>query len=217
MEELYRTLGDAKCVELTKRIESLWYMLDLSETRKSTQVTAAVYEGIARDFIREFLPAEFRIKGGLIFDVKNKRMSPQIDGIIYSGVPLLELTDVVVVEKEQVKAIFEVKSYIYTPTIFGDPINKETGTRDPDSGLAYEFKRRKDFVPLGAKSILFAFELQSDSTNDKIIKRLKEICDIYTIVLRYESKTERERGKEKKTYNFDNSVSRLIEWLRNLS
>ena len=121
-----------------------------------------------------------------------------------------------VVGKEQVKAIVEIKSYVYTPTIFGD-INKETGTREPDSGLAVDFKRKKEFLPLGASYILFAFELSHGTTDDKIIERLKEISDIYAIVLGWEPKIEQERGKEKKTYNFDNSVSRLIEWLRNLS
>ena len=102
------------------------------------------------------------------------------------------------------KAILEIKSYVYTPTIFG-------------TKLALDFKRKKEFLPSEASYILFAFELYSGKTNYEIIEKLKEICDRYAIVLRYESKTERERGKEEKTYNFDNSVSRLIQWLRNLS
>ncbi|GAG91542.1 unnamed protein product, partial [marine sediment metagenome] len=117
--ELYKTLGDAKCQELSKKSNTLWKMLELSESRKSTQIGGAVLEGIAKDFIREFLPAGFGLKSGLIFDAQNKRTSPQIDGIIYGGVALLEFSDVVVVEKEQVKAILEVKSWIDTPNIFG--------------------------------------------------------------------------------------------------
>ena len=213
MEELYRRLGEAKSQELTKKSESLWQMLELSETRKSTQVGGAVLEGIAKDFIREFLPMGFGIKSGLVFDTETKKMSPQIDGIIYSGVPLLEFTDVVVVEKEQVKAILEIKSYVYTPTIFGDVKNKEAGTRDLDSGLAYDFERRRDFLPPDGKYILFAFDLSSGSTDDEIIKRLNEICDFYAVILRWEPKKEQKPN----IYNFDNSVSRLIKWLRNLS
>jgi len=165
------------------------------------------------------LPVGFALKSGLIFDAKRKEpsTSPKCDAIIYKGAPLLEFTDVVVVEKEQVKAIFEVKSYIYTPTIFGDLKNKETKTRDPNSGLALDFKGKKEFLPLGANYILFAFELDSASTDDEITKRLKEICNCYAVILRDESKIERDRGKERWAYNFDNSVSRLIEWLRNLS
>jgi len=98
MEELYRTLGYTKCVELSKKSSTLWEMLELSETRKSAQVGGTVREGMARDFIKEFLPLGFGLKSGLIFDTNTKKMSPQIDGIIYSGVPFLEFTDVVVVE-----------------------------------------------------------------------------------------------------------------------
>jgi len=53
MEELYRTLGYAKCVELSKKSNTLWEMLELSDTRKSTQIGGVVLEGIAKDFIRE--------------------------------------------------------------------------------------------------------------------------------------------------------------------
>jgi len=98
MEELYRTLGEAKCEELAKKSWSLWHMLELSETRKSAQVGGTVREGMARDFIKEFLPLGFGLKSGLIFDTNTKKMSPQIDAIIYKGAPLLEFTDVVVVE-----------------------------------------------------------------------------------------------------------------------
>ena len=192
---------------------SLWEMQGLDKSRKSTQVGGAVLEGIARDFIREFLPTGFGIKSGLVFDTQAKKMSPQCDAIIYKGVPLLEFTDVAVVEKEQVKAIFEVKSYIYTPTIFGDLKNKEIGTRDPNSGLALDFKGKKEFLPLGANYILFAFELDSSSTDAEVIERLKEICNSYAIILRYEPKKEQKAN----IYNFDNSVSELIKWLRNLS
>ncbi len=189
-------------------------MLELSETRKSTQVGGAVPEGIAKDFIRELLPTGFGIKSGLVFDTETKKTSPQIDGIIYSGVPLLEYTDVVVVEKEQVKAMVEVKSWIDTTAIFGE---KSGGSRDSNSGLASDFQRRRDFLPSGARYILFAFELYSASADAEVIERLKEVCHSYAIISRSTPKKEQKEGKEPWTYNFDNSVSRLIEWLRNLS
>ncbi|GAI76064.1 unnamed protein product [marine sediment metagenome] len=147
-------------------------------------------------------------------DAETKKMSPQIDGIIYSGVPLLEFTDVAIVEKEQVKAILEVKSYIHTPAIFGE---KSGGSRDSRSGLAYAFEQRKTFLPSGARYILFAFGLYSGYSDVKVITRLKKVCHSYAVVLREEPKIERQRGKEHWEYNFDNSISRLIEWLRNLS
>ncbi len=212
--KLYKTLGDAKCQELSKKSNTLWEMLELSESRKSTQIGGAVLEGIAKDFIREFLPTGFGLKSGLTFDAQNRRASPQIDGIIYGGVALLEFSDVVVVEKEQVKAILEVKSWLDTPDIFGVRSGK---SRDSRTGLAYDFKRRTGFLPPGAKYILFTFELHSAYPDAQVTKRLGEICDFYAVILRREPMIERERGKEPWVYNFDNSVARLIEWLRKLS
>ena len=112
MEELYKSLGKAKCQELTNKSESLWNIQNETISRKNSEVYGTVLEGIAKDFIREFLPVGFGIKSGLVVDSETKKMSPQIDAIIYAGVPLLEFSDAVVVEKERVKAIFEVKSYI---------------------------------------------------------------------------------------------------------
>ena len=218
MEDLYETLGYAKCVELSKKSRTFWDMLKLADSPKNAPVGGVVREGIAKDFIREFLPAGFGLKSGLVFDAEKKKTSPQCDAIIYKGVPLLEFTDVVVVEKEQVKAIFEIKAWIDQGTIFGRKI-KGTKDRNPKSGLASAFNRRKDFLPTGAKYILFAFALSSSAADAKVIERLRdeEICHSYAIVLRWEPKIERNRGKEPAVYNFDNSVSRLIKWLRNLS
>ena len=215
MEELYRTLGDAKCRELFRKETTLWNVLRHSEGRKSGQVYGGVLEGIAKDFIREFLPARLGIKSGLVFDAENKMTSPQTDGIIYSGAPLLEFTDAVVVEKEQVKAIIEVKSWIGTTKIFGE---RSGGSRDLNSGLASDFQRRQCFLPSGARYILFAFELGTTSLSDiKVIGRLKKVCHSYAIISQPTPKSEQKKGEEPYIYNFDNSVSRLIEWLRNLS
>ena len=213
-KEMYKTLGEAKSEELAKKSWGLWTMLDLSKNRKSAQVRGVVLEGIAKDFIREFLPAGFGLKSGLIFDSENKAISPQIDAIIYKGVPLLEYTDVVVVEKEQVKAIIEIKSYIDHTDIFG---SKSGNTRNPDSGLAADFKQRNNFLPTDAISILFTFELHSSSSDDEVLQRLRQICDRFAAVIRREPLIERRRGKEPRRTNFNDSVSELIEWLRNLS
>jgi len=214
MEDFYKKLGGAKCQELIAKSDSFWQMSALSKTRKSGQAYGTVLEGIAKEFIREFLPPRFGIKSGLVFDTANKKMSPQIDGIIYSGVPLLEFTDVVVVEKEQVRAIVEVKSWIGKPKLFGE---KTGNSRDSSSGLADDFERRRVFLPSGARYMLFAFELSMESTKVEILERLKRVCNYYAVVLRHKSKIERERGKENWEYNFNNSVSELIKWLRNLS
>ena len=216
MEELYRTLGDAKCVELSKKSRTFWDMLKLSESRKNAPVGGAVREGIAKDFIRELLPQGFGLKSGLIFNAKNKMISPQCDAIVYSGVPLLEFTDIVVVEKEQVKAVFEIKAWIDQGTIFGRKI-RGTRDRNPNSGLASTFERRKTFMPDGAKYVLFTFSLSSSSSDAEVVKRLKEICDCHAVVLRWYPKSEQKKGSEPAIYNFDNSVSWLIKWLRNLS
>ena len=117
--------------------------------------------------------------------------------ILTPFVPLLGFTDVAIIEKEQVKAIVEVKSSIHTPTIFGDIINKETGTRDLDSSLASDFERRKNFLPLGASHTLFTFGLYSGYSDTEVITRLKEVYGSYAIIFRKEPKIERDRGKEK--------------------
>ncbi len=208
-EELYKALGEAKCEELAKKSWSLWHLLGLSEGRKSAQVRGVVQEGIARDFIREFLPQGFGLKSGLVFDAEadeDKKISPQIDAIIYRGAPLLEFSDVAVVEKEQVKAIFEIKSYIDQTDIFG---SERKGVRNPNTGVARQLNRIKDFLPPDGRCILFTFELHSRSTDAEVIARLKKICDSYGVVIR--------RARGARVTNFDGSIGRLIEWLRNLS
>jgi len=168
MEEVYITLGYPNCVELSKKSRTFWDMLKLSDSQKNAPVGVVVREGIAKDFIREFLPAGFGLKGGLIFDAENKRTSHQCDAIIYKGVPLLDFTDVVVVEKEQVKGIFEIKSWIDQPLIFG-PKSKEVD-RNPNRKLAYGFKQMRNFLSAEAKYILFAFSLSSSSADAEFIK-----------------------------------------------
>ena len=170
-------------------------------------------EGMARDFIREFLPAQFQVKSGLVFDTHAGTVSPQVDAIIYSGPALLEYTDAAIAEKAQVKALVEVKTYTHTPGIFGE---QDGGTRDPSTGLAYAYDQRKSFLPPRAKYILFTFGLYSGHSDTEVVERLTEISDMYAVVYREESPAERRARKDPHVFNFDHSVSRLIEWLRNL-
>jgi len=214
MTELYERLGEAKSEELGKKSWSLWHLLELDEGRKSAQVGGVVREGIARDFIREFLPPGFGLKPGLIFDGGVKRMSPQVDAIIYQGAPLLDFTDAVVVERRQVRAIFEIKSYVDQQDIFG---SKSGGIRNPDTGLVSAFKARKGFLPSEGRYILFTFELWSSSPDEEVIDRLKQICDLYAVVIRREPSIEQKAGKNARVTNFDGSIGKLIEWLRTLA
>jgi len=215
MKELYTTLGDAKSREVFRKYMTLSNLYEIAKHRtRNPQVAGKVYEGIAKDFIREFLPPGFRIKGGLIFDVEKKKLSPEIDAIIYRGVPFLEFTDAVIAEQKQVEAILEIKSWVGTADIFGD-INKKSGNRDPSSQLFSKFEDRRDFIQPTAKYILFAFALGSNEQNDKVINRLEHICDMYAIVGR------KKIGHPWKSdndfeFNFKESVSGLIKYLRNL-
>ena len=191
-------------------------MFGLSKERSSTQVGGAVREGIARDFVRGFLPVGFGLKSGLIFDAEKKKASPQCDAIIYKGVPLLDFTDTVIVEKEQVKAIFEIKSWIDITAIIGDKY-KESKDRDHATGLFKAFKDRQRFLdPQAAKYILFAFELSAKKQDIELIDRLKQISNMYAIVSRKKIGKPWE-SDESYALDFDNSISELIEWLRNLS
>lgn len=214
-EELYKTLGEAKSREVFRKHMTLSNLYDMAERgTRNPQVAGKVYEGIAKDFIREFLPSGFRIKYGLIFDVETNMLSPEIDAIIYGGVPLLEFTDAVITEKKQVEAILEIKSWI-TPDIFGTK-NKASGDRDLKSGLSSIYKDRRRFIQPSAKYILFVFALGSDEQDDKVIDRLKEISDMYAIVGRKKIR----QGWKSDTnfrFDFDESISGLIKYLRNLS
>lgn len=203
MAELYETLGEAKSEELAKKSWSLWHLLELGEGRKSAQVGGIAREGIARDFIREFLPPRFGLKAGLVFDAQSKKMSPQVDAIIYQGAPLLNFTDVAVVEKKQVRAIFEIKSFVNQQDIFG---SKTAGRRNPNTCLASAFGARKDFLPPEGSYVLFTFELWSSSPDDQVIGRLKQICDLYAVVIRREPSIERKAGKDARVTNFDGSI-----------
>ena len=215
-EELYKTLGDAKSREVFRKYMTLSNLYEMAKRgTRNPQVAGKVYEGIAKDFIREFLPPGFRIKSGLIFDVEKKKLSPEIDAIIYRGVPFLEFTDAVIAEQKQVEAILEIKSWIGTADIFGD-MNKKTGNRDPNSRLFSKFKDRRDFIRPTAKYILFVFVLGSNEQDYKVINRLEHICNIYAIVGRkmigYTWK-----GDYDFNFDFDGSISELIKYLRGLS
>jgi len=215
VNDLYKTLGLAKCEELAKKSWGIWTLLDLGDTRKNAQVLGGVIEGITKDFIREFLSQELRLKSGLIFDSERKIISPQIDAIIYTGAPLLDYTDTAVVEKEQVKAIVEIKSVITQTDIFGSK-RKNSRERDSDSGLYAQIHRIKPFLPNNALSIIFTFELHSGASDKEVIERLGQISDRFAAVIRREPLFERKKGKPGRVSDFNDSVSDLIKWLRML-
>jgi hypothetical protein len=214
--ELYRNLGEAKSREVFRKYMTLSNLYEMAKHRtRNPQVAGKVYEGIAKDFISEFLPAGYKIKGGLIFNVEEKKLSPEIDAIIYRGVPFLEFTDAVIAEKKQVEAILEIKSWIGSTDIFGE-MNKKTGNRDSNSGLLSKFEERRLFIQPTAKYILFAFALGSNAQNNVVTNRLKNICDMYAIVSRKKI-GHRWSNDADFEYNFDESVSGLIRYLRGLS
>lgn len=216
VKELYKTLGLAKCEELAKKSWGIWTLLGLSKSRKSSQVLGVVIEGIVKEFIREFLPDKFGLKSGLIFDNETNEISPQIDAIIYEGVPLSSYYDIAIVEKSQVKAAVEIKSVITQTDIFGSK-TKDGNSRNPESGLYDQLARIKRFLPEEAVSIVFTSELHSAVSDEEVIHRLNEICDRFGAVIRREPLIERKKGKADRVTDFNDSVSELIEWLRNLS
>jgi hypothetical protein len=214
LNKFYDELGWAKSRELYEKYNTLFSIYSISKVgTRSKQIGGTVPEGIAKDFVREFLPAKFRIKSGLIFDEKTTELSPQIDAIIYEGVPLLDYTDVAIVEKENVKGIFEVKSWVAENDIFGQ---KTKRGRDPKTGLFEQYAKLKPFLPPKSPHTLFVFSLSSASPTKIVINRLKQISDMYAIIGRGVPRSERAALQEDTIYNLDNSVSKLIEWLRNL-
>lgn len=213
--ELYKNLGEAKSREVFRKYMTLSNLYEMAKHRtRNPQVAGKVYEGIAKDFISEFLPAGYKIKGGLIFNVDEKKLSPEIDAIIYRGVPFLEFTDAVIAEKNQVEAILEIKSWIGSADIFGE-MNKKTGNRDANSGLLNKFQERRLFIQPTAKYVLFSFTLGSNAKNNIITSRLESICDMYAIISRKKI-GHRWSNDADFEYNFDESVSGLIRYLRSL-
>ena len=205
MEELYRTLGNDKSREVFRKYMTLSNLYEMAKRgTRNPQIAGKVYEGIAKDFIREFLPPGFRVKSGLIFDVDKRKLSPEIDAIIYRGVPFLEFTDAVIVEQEQVEAILEIKSSIGTNDIF------------EDEELLKASEDRRRFIQATAKYILFAFASESSRQDDEVDNRLRQISNMYVIV------GKKKIGQSWKSdanleFNFKESVSGLIKYLRNLS
>jgi hypothetical protein len=56
LNAFYRNLGEAKSRELYQKYSALWSIYDISHVGgRSRQVGGIVPEGIARDFIRDFL------------------------------------------------------------------------------------------------------------------------------------------------------------------
>jgi hypothetical protein len=145
LNKFYKELGEAKSRELYEKYNTLWSVYGISKVgTRSKQIGGMVPEGIAKDFAREFLLPKFRIKSGLVFDETAKKLSPQIDAIIYEGVPLLDYTDVAIVQKKNVKGIFEVKGWIAENDIFGQKTNSG---RNPKTGLIQQYSRLKPFLP----------------------------------------------------------------------
>jgi len=126
---------------------------------------------------------------------------------------LLDYTDVAIVQKKNVKEIFEIKGWIAENDIFGQKTNSG---RNPKTGLIQQYSRLKPFLPPTSPYILFAFSLISASPTNAVINRLKKISDMYAIIAREVPRKERPTLQEDVIYNLDNSVSKLIEWLRNL-
>ena len=173
-------------------------------------------EGIARAFISSYLPEGFYIKSGQILDPIERRISPQIDAIIFEGVPLLDYADEVIVEFSQVRGVFEIKSYIDKTALFGK-LEKSTGVRDSQEGLAKAYRQRLPFVPRpDGKYYLFTFDVITDCLDEELIGRLGEVCDDYVVVARHISRRERLAGKDNVQHDFGNSVGHLVEWLRSL-
>jgi hypothetical protein len=214
LNKFYDELGLAKSRELYEKYNTLSSIYNISKVgTRSRQIGGMVPEGIAKDFAREFMPARFKIKSGIIFDQGTTKLSPQIDAIIYEGVPLLDYTDVTIVEKENVKGIFEVKGWVAENDIFGQ---KTKRGRNPKTGLSQQYSALKPFLPPKSPYTLFVFSLSSASPTNTVINRLKQISDMYAIIGREVPRTERKVLQENTMYNLDNSVSKLIEWLRNL-
>ena len=219
LNEFFSNLGMAKCRELYEKYNTLLNFYGLSEEGRSKSVSGRIAEAIAKDFIREFLEAKFKVKSGLIYD--KGKLSPQIDVIIYEGIPLLEYTDIAIVENKNVKGVFEIKGWIAENDIFGRIATAGESTiavkgRNPQTGLFEHYDKVKKFLSGETPYVLFTFSLSSASPDVDVIGRLKQISDMYAIISRVVPRNQRKNIPEGRIYNFDDSLSKLIKWLRNL-
>jgi hypothetical protein len=211
--ELYETLAVAKARELMFKSWGLYHLNELKANPSNKLIGGVIREGIVRDFIRDYLPTEFRVKSGLVLDGLSRTMSPQADAIIYVGTPLLDYTDAAIVEKDQVRGIIEIKSYVAQNQLFG---TRNEGVRNAGTGLISSYRSMKPFLPTGAKYVLFTFELLSSADNDQLLARLSQICDDFAAVLRPQRRRKGAEELERGNPNFDNSIGRMIHWLRTL-
>jgi hypothetical protein len=170
------------------------------EGRGNPVVGGMVKEAIARDFIREYLAPGLTLKPGLVYDSNTNSMSPQLDGIIYSGAPLLQYTDVAVVRNEQVKAIVEIKALIQVP----------------GRGWERTYERCRPYKPDGSPYILFGFELWGKAPDAEVLEFMTKVCDRFAVVIRREPAAAVKAGRPARNINFNNSVAELICWLHEL-
>lgn len=209
----------AKSRELYEKYYTLLDFYGISEEGRSKSVSGRIGEAIAKDFIREFLATKFKVKSGLVYD--KGKLSPQIDAIIYENIPLLEYTDIAIVENKDVKGVFEVKGWIAENDIFGRIATpKESAIairgRNPQTGLFEHYSKVKKFLLPEIPYVLFTFSLSSASPDSDVVSRLKQISDMCAIISRVVPRHQRKIIQENTLYNFDHSLSELIKWLRNL-
>jgi len=80
----------------------------------------AFYEMILKKFVRDFVPNKYKIGTGFVMDIENKRLSRQIDILIYENdafPPIYQHEDLVIVESSAVYAAIEVKAHANKDTI----------------------------------------------------------------------------------------------------
>lgn len=219
LDEFFSNLSAAKSRELYEKYYTLLDFYSISEEGRSKLVSGRIGEAIAKDFIKEFLPTKFKVKSGLIYD--KGKLSPQIDAIIFQNIPLLEYTDIAIVESKDAKGVLEVKGWIAENDLFGRiATSKESSIavkgRNPQTGLFEHFSKVKKFLLPEIPYVLFTFSLSSASSDIEVINRLKQISDMHAIISRVVPRHQRKIVQEDTIYNFNESLSELIKWLRNL-
>ncbi|UCF08555.1 MAG: hypothetical protein JSW28_02375 [Thermoplasmata archaeon] len=207
-------VGHSKTKELYVKNTTALRLLEIDGPQKG--VRDLVQGGIVREFIEQYLPKGCEVGRGFVYDLRMKKHSPEIDAIVYKGPPLIRYGDFVITDKGQTLLMVEVKHMARKGDIFGKSLKDRKGKtlkgkdgaplRDSKTDFQVLYRERRNF---GYQYVLFVFamEISQKIPDEDIKKGFYKMSDIWVVVWR-------KKGK-KKSFDYENSVSKFIETLRN--
>ena len=213
--KIHPRIGRSKARELYIKYQAP--MRVLTKGKQQKELRSLIQKGIVREFLGQYIPRDYNVAWGIVYDTAGKKHSSEIDGIVYRWPPVLDFADIVVTDKKRTKLVVMVKGNVKTNDLLGTPLKDKKGKprkdkqgtplRDSKTELLSMYNENRDF---GKKYVLFIFSLEvSKKIPDSDIQhRLNELSDIWVVVWK----------KDKKGMSFDygNSVSLFMERMKTL-